>query len=55
MTQVRLISNLAATEIYNDALEKLRVRVRPTPPSSTLLTDYLSKSPNSPRARTTSA
>jgi hypothetical protein len=25
MTQVRLISNLAAKEIYNDALEKLRV------------------------------
>jgi hypothetical protein len=28
MTQVRLISNLAATEVYNDALEKLRVRTR---------------------------
>lgn len=25
MTQVRLISNLAAKEIYNDVLEKLRV------------------------------
>jgi hypothetical protein len=27
MTQVKLISNLAAKEIYNDALEKLRVLV----------------------------
>jgi hypothetical protein len=25
MTQVRLISNMAATEIYNEALKKLRV------------------------------
>jgi len=27
MTQVRLISSLAASEIYNEALEKLRVCV----------------------------
>ena len=51
MTQVKLISNLAAKEIYNDALEKLRVfNFAGTP--KLRITDNARQSPSSLHDRT---